>query len=98
MNLEANGGRRARILEIFLSVVASALGSALMLAWLLSATLATFREQLAQHSEQLRNAHVELANLEAHDSLQSTQLAVADARFAEILRRLQALDSNGRNQ
>ncbi len=28
MNLEANGGRRARILEIILSVMASAAGSA----------------------------------------------------------------------
>lgn len=98
MNREANGGRRARILEIILSVMASAAGSALMIAWYLSATLATYREQLQRHTDEINAVHAEMTNLEARDSLQATQLAVADARFSEILRRLQALDSDGRNR
>lgn len=99
MNLEANGGRKARIVEIVISVLASAIGSAGMALWFLSATFASINAQLARHEEKISANMVELRNLAAHDSLQATQLAVADARFEEILRRLQSLDDdNGRNR
>lgn len=47
---DTNGvGRRARLIEIVLSMAASAVGSALIVAWTLSATLANYHAQLEQH-------------------------------------------------
>lgn len=89
----ANGDRKARVIEIILSVVASAIGSAVIVAWTLSATLATYHEQLEQHQRLIDANSAELRALRGADRTQIGQLAKQEAANDEILRRLSRIEN-----
>lgn len=78
-------GRKARVIEILLSVVASAVGSALLVAWTLSATLSEFNQKINANGGRL-------TALEARDLNQITQLAAQGQANGEILRRLERIE------
>lgn len=50
---EPRVAKRARMVEVLLSVAASALTSAVVVSWSLSATLATFRAQLSEYARRI---------------------------------------------
>jgi len=88
-----NGDRKARVIEIILSVVASAIGSAVIVAWTLSATLATYHEQLEQHQRLIDANSAEIRALSSGDRTQVGQLAKQEAANDEILRRLSRIEN-----
>ena len=93
MRDEYNGvGRKARVIEIMLSVAASAIGSALIVSWTLSATLATYHEQIEQHQRLIDTNTAQLAALNSRDVNQVSQLAAQNAAYAAILQRLDRIE------
>lgn len=90
---DTNGvGRRARLIEIVLSMAASAVGSALIVAWTLSATLANYHAQLEQHQRLIDANSAQLAALNSRDVNQVSQLAAQNAAYAAILQRLDRIE------
>ena len=90
---DTNGvGRRARLIEIVLSMAASAVGSALIVAWTLSATLANYHAQLEQHQRLIDANTAQLAALNSRDVNQASQLAAQERTNQEILRRLERIE------
>ena len=82
---------RARWFEVAISVIASAIVSAVTVAWSLSATLAQFREQLNDHTRrlgavesQLPTATGELASLKARQDGDDRLRSELDARLQRI--------------
>lgn len=93
MRDEYNGvGRKARVIEIMLSVAASAIGSALIVSWTLSATLATYHEQIEQHQRLIDTNTAQLAALNSRDVNQVSQLAAQNAAYSAILQRLDRIE------
>ena len=88
-----NGDRKARVIEIILSVVASAIGSAVIVAWTLSATLATYHEQLEQHQRLIDANSAELRLLSGGDRGQAIQLARQEEANAAIIARLTRIEA-----
>jgi len=90
---DTNGvGRRARLIEIVLSMAASAVGSALIVAWTLSATLANYHAQLEQHQRLIDVNTAQLAALNSRDVNQVSQLAAQNAAYTAILQRLDRIE------
>lgn len=90
---DTNGvGRRARLIEIVLSMAASAVGSALIVAWTLSATLANYHAQLKQHQRMIDANTAQLAALNSRDVNQASQLAAQNAAYSAILQRLDRIE------
>ena len=85
-------GRRARLIEIVLSMAASAVGSALIVAWTLSATLANYNAQLEQHQRLIDANTAQLAALNSRDVNQASQLAAQNAAYSAILQRLDRIE------
>lgn len=92
MSLEANGGRRARLWEIFWVVLSSAIGSAALVAATIPVTLARFEERITTQKASIEKNTRDIAGLQSHDSTQSAQQAAADAHYQDILRRLDSID------
>jgi len=90
--MNANGDRKARLVEIVLSVVASAIGSAVIVAWTLSATLTQYHEQLEQHQRLIDINSAELRALNSGDRGQAIQLAKQDQANIEIVGRLKRIE------
>lgn len=90
---DGNGvGRRARIIEIILSVTASAVGSALLVSWTLATTLATYHQQIEQHQRLIDANSAQLAALNSRDVNQVSQLAAQNAAYTAILQRLDRIE------
>lgn len=91
--------RRDRWLELVVSVGVSIVSSGLAMTWLLSAKLAKFETTLDQQQTALVDLNNRVASnksslqgIETVNATQMSQIAVSDARYTDILRRLDSLD------
>lgn len=73
-------------------MAASAVGSALIVAWTLSATLANYDAQLEQHQRLIDANTAQLAALNSRDVNQASQLAAQNAAYSAILQRLDRIE------
>lgn len=92
--------RRDRWVELVVSVGVSILSSALVMTWLLSAKLAKFETTIEQTQKLLVDLDNRVAvnksaiqGIETVNATQMSQIAVSDARYTDILRRLDSLDA-----
>ncbi len=92
-------GIKNRLLEVALTGVLSIIASAFVTSWTLSAKLTNFENGIkgntdsigvvAQQAVQLRSS---IAATEGVNANQSAQIAVADARYGDIVRRLDSIE------
>lgn len=87
-----NGDRIPRLIEIALSVVASVITSAVVVAWTISSTLSELRTKSDQNAVQLNAIGASIQALQGHDTIQSEQIARAEAHYDDIVRRLDSID------
>lgn len=92
MSMAGNGDRRARLVEMAISVGASVITSAVVVAWTISASLTSFRERIDSFDRQMRANGEQIASLNARDLAQVSQLSATDAHYQDILRRLDSID------
>lgn len=90
--LDKERDRRARLLEVFVSVAASALTSAVIVSWTLSATLSRFETQIAEHERRLVVQQAQMQTLGDRSVLAAEKIARVDAQYEDILRRLDSID------
>ncbi len=84
--------RKARLIEVGLSVLASAAMSAVVAAWTMSATLATFKAKLDEHDRALEFKQQQVSILEGRQAVLEGKQQAADAHYQDILRRLDSID------
>lgn len=84
--------RRARLLEVSISVIASVLTSAVVVAWTISATLARMQSRIDEHSTALADQSLRLNQLRDSDTDQGQAIATVEAHYSDILRRLDSID------
>lgn len=92
--------RTARILEVVISVFASIITSAVIVSWQLSAKLSNYEngikangtDIIALDAKSVQN-RASIQGIETVNATQAAQIAVTDARYTEISRRLDSLDA-----
>ena len=89
---EKERDRRARWLEVFISVAASVLTSAVVVSWTLSAVLATLQATQEEHERRLVSQQGQLNTLADRSVSTAEKTARIDAQYSDILRRLESID------
>ena len=89
---EGQRERRARLLEVSISVIASVITSAVVVAWTISATLARMQARIDEHAAAIIEQSDRLNNLRDKDQAQGEAIATVEAHYADILRRLDSID------
>lgn len=84
--------RRSRWLELAITIAVSAVTSAVAVSWSLAGTLSKLQTRIEEHDRRIANAEIAVGTLQTLDSAQSSQIAVGDARYAELIRRVDQLD------
>lgn len=84
--------RRARLLEVFISVLASVVSSAVVVAWTISATFSEYSTRLEEHDRRFSATQSQLEALSVRQLTQERQIATSDAHYVDILRRLDSID------
>jgi septal ring factor EnvC (AmiA/AmiB activator) len=95
--MTTNGERRARWIEIAISIIASIVTSALVVSWSLSATLSQYGEKLSQHDRQYQNLDERVSAISAQTAAHGAQIAVTEAHFQDLVRRLEAFEATQRD-
>lgn len=90
--VEKERDRRARLLEVFVSVAASAVSSAILVSWVLSATLTRFESAIDEHERRLVSQQAQLTAITDRGAQTNEKLAAVNAQYADILRRLDGID------
>jgi septal ring factor EnvC (AmiA/AmiB activator) len=86
--------KRARIVEVGLSMFAAIVTSALVNMWTLSAQLSKFQTKIEAHDDTLQSVSARLDVLQTNNSGLAAQVAVTEAHYADILRRLDKQDAS----
>lgn len=89
---EKERDRRARWLEVGISVAASVLTSAIVVSWTLSAVLATMKTTQEEHDRRLMSQQAQITVLADRSVLAAERAARIDAQYGDILRRLESID------
>ena len=88
----ASGDRKGRLIEIAISVAASIVSSALVMAWTMSATFTELRTKLNEQERIVNINTQEIRALGSRDVSQIAQQSATDAHYQDILRRLDSID------
>jgi uncharacterized coiled-coil protein SlyX len=88
--MSTNNGfdRRARLLELAMAIGTSAITSAVVVSWSLSATLADLRAKSDQQASQITSLSTTLQMMQSNDSAQSERIAKAEAHYEDIMHTL----------
>lgn len=89
---DAGADRRARLIEVGVSVLFSALASAGVASWSLSATMATYAAKFEETERRLAETKQQISAIELRQLAQERQIATSDAHYNDILRRLDSID------
>lgn len=89
--------RRSRWLELAISIIVAALSGSLTcvatISWFLSGTLSRMQERSEVQGQQLQQLQAAVATIQTLDSAQGAQLAVGDAHYADLIRRMDSFDA-----
>jgi uncharacterized coiled-coil protein SlyX len=86
--------KRARMLEVALTMGAAIITSALVNMWTLSAQLSEFQTKIQTHDESLRQVVARIENMQLSTAALGSQVAVTEAHYSDILRRLDKQEQN----
>lgn len=89
---EARKDRRARFIEVLISVAASIFSSAVVVSWTLSASLTRLETRLNDHDREFVGVRSQIDGVTQRDITQGQQMAANEARYSDILRRLESID------
>ena len=90
--MQGNGDRRSRLIEVGITIICSAIVSAVTVAWSLCATLAAIHERDQQQDRSIANNLQQISALSARDLTQIAQIAAQERTNQEILRRLERIE------
>lgn len=92
--------RTARLVEVAISVIASIATSAIVVTWKLSATLTGFEASIAEANRRMNAYELQVQSnrsaitaSEVVNAKQEAAIAVSDAKYTEVIRRLDSMDS-----
>lgn len=91
MSAAVSNEKRERLKEWALTSVASAVVSAITVAWTMSATLQDFRNKQAQHDKQITAVEARVLQMEVKQAEQSTQIAYSKGQYEAILQAIKDL-------
>ena len=83
---------RARWIEIAVSVGLSIVTSAVVVAWTVSATLATFETKLESQVQEISYIKSQQQIAQSERSAQNSQIQVQASQWTEVVRRLDSID------
>ena len=77
--------KKFRWVEVLVATAGSAATSAIVVSWTLSATLQELKTRSDEQAKRLSSIEQVMQSTQSLDSLQSTQLAVTDANYKNII-------------
>jgi len=83
--------------EMITATLASAVTSAVVVSWRLSAALQALETTSVEHERRITSVETTQQNMQSLDSLQSQQLAVTDANYKNIIIALDEIKQQIRN-
>lgn len=85
--------RNARWIELGITIVVSAMSSSVIAAWIISSTLATMQANISENKRRIDENSYAIQNQATLDAVQQERIATTQARFEDILRRLDRIET-----